>query len=90
MCMAPSRIAPEALKPGLKPLPRCRLKAGLRQGVVGAPVLVSKAAVEVGVPVSGTVDLSELHIIWKSGNQETGPLFLLSCFPYSKNRVAVE
>ncbi len=47
MCMALSRMAHEALKPGLKPLPRCRLKAGLRQGVVGAPVLVSKAADEV-------------------------------------------
>ncbi len=32
VCMAPARMAPEALKPGLKPLARFRLKAGLRQG----------------------------------------------------------
>ncbi len=42
----------KALKPGLKPLPRFRLKAGLRQGVAGAPGLVSKVDAEVGVPAS--------------------------------------
>ncbi len=90
VCMAPSRMASEALKPGLKPLPRCRLKAGLRQGVVGAPVLGSKAVDEVGVPASGSVDLSELHIIWNSGNQERGYFSCLPEFQIQKIRVAVE
>jgi len=48
----PWRPAQESLKPGLKPLTRFRLKAGLRQGVAGAPGLVSKADAEVGVPAS--------------------------------------
>ncbi len=43
VCMAPSRMTHEALKPGLKPLTGFRLKAGFRQGVAGAPALVSKA-----------------------------------------------
>jgi hypothetical protein len=52
VCMAPRRMAHEALKPGLKPLTGFRLKAGLRQGVSGAPGLVSTADAEVGVPAS--------------------------------------
>jgi hypothetical protein len=52
VCMAPSRMAHEALKSGLKPLTGFRLKAGLRQGVAGAPALVSTADAEVGVPAS--------------------------------------
>jgi hypothetical protein len=52
VCMAPSRMAHETLKPGLKPLAGFRLKAGLRQGVAGAPALGSKADAEVGVPAS--------------------------------------
>ncbi len=46
------RTAEEALNTGLKPLPRFRLKAELRQWVVGAPGLASKADAKVGVPAS--------------------------------------
>ncbi len=50
----PSGLGAGAMRvyPGLKPLTRFRLKAGLRQEVAGAPGLVAKADAVVGVPAS--------------------------------------